>query len=257
MNILEVCNISKKISGVSLVKNLSFSVEKGSISSVIGPNGAGKTTAINLITGLLKPDKGNIFLNNREITKLSPNRIVEIGIGRTFQETRLFQNLTVLENIMVAFKYAFGWSLISALIQSQDMKKKETMYLEKAFVLLEQVGLLNKRNELSRNLSFGQKRLLEITRVIALEPKLILLDEPMSGLAPVMIDRIESIINSLCESGVTILLVEHNMKVVMNISNRVIVLNHGQFLVDGTPQEIIDNQMVVDAYLGRKYSVNS
>jgi branched-chain amino acid transport system ATP-binding protein len=256
MNILEVCSVSRKISGINAIDNLSFSVEKGSISSIIGPNGAGKTTAINLITGLLKPDRGKIFLNDRELTKLSPDQIVKLGIARTFQETRLFPNLTVLENIMVAFKYSCGWSLISALVQSQDMRNQEQANLEKAILLLRKVNLLNKKDELSRNLSFGQRRLLEIARVIALEPQLILLDEPMSGIAPTMIDQIESIINSLCESGVTILLVEHNMRVVMDISNRVIVLNHGRFLVDGTPQKIIDNQLVIDAYLGRKYSVN-
>lgn len=247
---LELKNVTKSFDGINAVKDLSVKVESGRIVALIGPNGSGKTTVFNLITGYLKYDKGETHFNGHDISKLKPYQIAQYGVGRSFQNIRLFPQISVLDNLLLATKYIKGENLYSAILNSKKMQEEETINKRESLRYLDKVGLNEKKNELAETLSHGQRRLLEISRLLALESKLLLLDEPMAGLFPETVEKMKSIINILKNEGKTIIFIEHDMDVVMSLADYVIVLNYGQKITEGTPSEIQKNTKVTEAYLG-------
>jgi ABC-type branched-subunit amino acid transport system ATPase component len=254
-NILEIKNLNKDFDGVKAADNLSFEIKSGIITGLIGPNGSGKTTVFNILTGMLRPDSGKILLKGKNITRTPAYRIAGMGMARTFQNIRLFPQVSVLENILLGTPCERVESLWNALLQSRTMKSMERENTEKAMNLLEKVGLANKRNEMAMNLSHGQRRLLELARALATDADLYLLDEPTAGVFPETRIKIMEIIKELDQQNKAVLFIEHDMRVVMGISEKIIVLNHGQKIAEGTPQEVANDAKVIEAYLGRRRSL--
>jgi len=246
---LTIKNLHKEFGGIKAVNSCSFEVPEGKIVALIGPNGAGKTTVFNLITGFIQPDKGKVSLDNQDITNLKPCVIAQSGVSRTFQIIRLFKNMTALENLLIAMPEQME-KFWHALAQLPSMKKLERSNITKAMELLEFVGLKDKANSLAKNLSYGQQKLLEIAKALAPDPKIILLDEPASGVNPTMLKNIKKLLKQLNKKGKTIFFIEHNMDFVMDMAHKVIVLDYGEEIAAGTPEKIRKNRKVIDAYLG-------
>jgi neutral amino acid transport system ATP-binding protein len=234
--------ISRRFGGIQAVQDCNVSVQPGSITGLIGPNGSGKTTLFNLITGVYAPDEGDAFFNGQRITKLSPSKICHVGLSRTFQITRLFWEMTVLENMIVPIRQVGLSSLLGP-----NMFLEE---IDRAMGLLERVGISHMKDEPARKLSFGQQKLLEFAAILMADPVMVMLDEPAGGVNPTMIRFIMDLIQELNREGVTFLVVEHNMGVVMELCNHVVVLDQGTKLAEGSPEEIQANPDVLDAYLG-------
>ncbi len=249
MPMLLASDIQKSFGGIKAVDSCSIAVERGTITGLIGPNGSGKTTLFNIITGFYKADSGVITLNDQPIQGLKPSQIYHRGIGRTFQITRLFWNMTVLENMIVPVKQ-LGFKTM----MSQGLKKHEE---EKAMELLDMVGLTKFRDYEARKLSFGQQKLIELVAVLMSDPDVILLDEPAGGVNPVMIEKMMDLVDDLNSKGKTFLLVEHNMRLVMELCQHIIVLDHGQKIAEGGPADIQNNPLVLEAYLGSTQNVNA
>ncbi len=250
---MEVKGLSKHFGGIRAIEDVSFSARNNSVFSIIGPNGAGKTTLFNCLTGYSRPSKGSVKLTDREISGLSPHEISHLGISRTFQNIRLFREMTVIENIVVAQHAKIRTGLVSAVMRTPLFRKEEKVAREKAYEYLQLLGLETCADKLSGSLSYGAQRKIEIARALATEASLLLLDEPAAGMNPQETDEMIAIIKNLRELGKTVLLIEHDMKVVMGISEHVMVLDHGTKIAEGTPQEIRNNQMVIEAYLGKDF----
>jgi branched-chain amino acid transport system ATP-binding protein len=251
MPLLEAQRVTKRFGGLSAVRELDFTVEPGSIVSVIGPNGAGKTTFFNCIAGFFHPEEGQILFDGTPIHGLRRDQIAHLGIARTYQNIRLFANMTAMENIMVGEHHMLHASWIGAVLNTASVRAEEAATHNEARRLLRFVGLQGKGDVLADKLPYGDQRRLEIARALANRPKLLLLDEPTAGMNPAETAHMTAFIRSLRDDvGITILLIEHQMRVVMGISERITVLDYGEKIAEGTVQEIQTNQKVIEAYLG-------
>lgn len=249
--LLETRGVTKRFGGLVAVSNLDFGVRRGDIASLIGPNGAGKTTVFNVITGIYKPEEGSIHFNGRDITGMKPHSVAALGIGRTFQTLRLFGTLSCLENVMSGQHSRSRSGLFSSIVHTPSQRREERRIYDVAARRLRQVGLWEHRNAAASSLSYGDQRRLEIARALALEPQLLVLDEPAAGLNPGETDALIDLIRSIRDEGLTVLLIEHDMDLVMEVSDHVTVLDNGEKIGEGTPQEVQANARVIEAYLGR------
>jgi branched-chain amino acid transport system ATP-binding protein len=239
MSLLEIRGVSKRFGGLAALTDVSYSVNKGEILGLIGPNGAGKTTMFNVVNGFYPPTKGEVLFKREKISHLIPHQICKLGIGRTFQVVRPLRRMTVLDNVIA-----------SAFLRAKNKKEAEEMALD----TLRFTGLYEDRNQISKGLPLGKRKKLEITRALATKPEMLLLDESFAGLNPSEQNELIDIIRKVKTKGITIMIIEHHMKVIMALSDRIVVLNYGQKIAEGTPKEISGNPLVIEAYLGEAES---
>jgi len=249
--LLHTFSLRKEFGGLVAVDDVDFTVPTGAVVSLIGPNGAGKTTFFNMLTGVYKPTAGNVVFAGEDLTGKPPHAFTERGIGRTFQNIRLFQNMTALENVLVGMHSRLKGTLVEAILRTPRVKHEEDGARDRARELLEFSGLRRKDHEIGRNLSYGDQRRLEVARALATQPKLLLLDEPTAGMNPQETAEFTDFVARLrTDLDLAVLLIEHDMRVVMGVSDRVTVLDYGEKIAEGTPSEIQKNERVIEAYLG-------
>lgn len=248
--LLEIRNLTMQFGGVTALSDVNLHVSEGEIAALIGPNGAGKTTVFNVVTGYYQPTQGDILLSNQSVLGLKPHKISRKGLARTFQNVRLFGDMTSLENVMTAADAKNQVGLIGSMFGIGTSKADESRSHAKAAELLNFMGISHRAGQLAKNLPYGDQRRLEIARALALEPKVLLLDEPAAGFNPQEKVELGELIKKIRDAGFAVLLIEHDMSLVMKISDRVSVLDFGQKIAEGTPKEIQNNQKVIDAYLG-------
>lgn len=253
--LLEIEELVMAFGGLTALMNINLSVARGTIMAVIGPNGAGKTTLFNLITGVFSPTEGTIRFNGRSISGRKPHKIAAMGISRTFQTVELFGNMTVLENVMVGKHLRINTSFLSCGLGLPQIRRQEKSIETEARALLSFIGLEDKCEVMADNLPLGEQKILEIGRALATDPQLLCLDEPAGGLNETETETAARLIRTIKEKGVTVLLVEHDMKVIMNISDEITVLNYGEKIAEGKPEEIQHNPKVIEAYLGDSLAV--
>lgn len=255
MVVLEGIKVCKYFGGLKAVNEVDLTVHENEIYGVIGPNGAGKTTFFNVCTGNFPPTSGDVIFYGENISKLTPNEIAKKGMARTFQNIKLFNNMTVLDNVKIGFHMHTKTNMIDALLRTKRFRKDEEYTINKGKELLKRVGLDKYESVKAGNLAYGIQRRVEIARALAMEPKILLLDEPAAGMNPNETKELLQFVKKLKEDGLTVVVIEHDMKFIMNLCDRVMVLNYGKRICEGTPDEVKNDQQVIEAYFGKEINL--
>lgn len=257
MSLLEIDKMSMQFGGLKAIRDVTLNVERGELVGIIGPNGAGKTTIFNVISGIYNPTTGKVVFDGKDITKYKPYDVATQGVSRTFQNIRLFKSLTVLENVRIALHPFIIYSMADSIFNNKRYRTGEIEITREALNILSTLNLQSRANEIARNLPYGEQRRLEIARALASKPKLLLLDEPAAGMNPTETQNLMELICFIKEKfDLTILLIEHQMKVIMGICRRIVVIDFGEIIAEGTPKQIQNDSQVVEAYLGKKARPN-
>ncbi|MFZ0474105.1 MAG: ABC transporter ATP-binding protein [Halobacillus sp.] len=247
---IETRQLTKKFGGLVAVNEVDFTIEKGKINAIIGPNGAGKSTFFNLVSGSHTPSSGQVFYKGKDITKLPPNKIASLGVARTFQTTNLFEQSTVLDNVIVGHRLRTRSNLLDAVLRTKRYKQEEKKCRDKAMEVLDFVELTHVRDELAVNISQEEKKRVAFALALATDPEVVFLDEPTAGINPGETEGLAALMEKMVKRGITVCLIEHKMKMIMKLADKIMVLNYGEKIAEGTSEEIMNNQSVIEAYLG-------